>query len=46
LPVAFFPGGLVQIIVAILEISRGYLFGGGHEPGLAPGCAPDRGVRR
>jgi succinate-acetate transporter protein len=28
LPAAFFFGGLVQIIVAVLEISRGNLFGG------------------
>ena len=29
LPAAFFFGGLVQIIVAVLEVSRGNLFGGG-----------------
>ena len=45
LPAAFFFGGLVQIIVAILELSRGNLFGEGRVRYLRPVLGHVRRVR-
>jgi GPR1/FUN34/yaaH family len=44
IPVALFFGGLIQIIVAILEIFRGNLFGapGGFPAAVTPACPQGR----